>query len=186
MSLTRERNSELRASENEGSSCTGEFLSRHNYHLELKVQTLQAGQFSPCSCFLRTLFFYEGKGFCFPLPKNKVVEPQRCRTRIVVVTAAADDDSGTHSETEPSISADGSATIDIKLPRRSLLVKFTCNDCGERTQRLVSRLAYERGLVFVQCAGCEKYHKLVDNLGLIVEYDLREEIPAEPTADKDS
>lgn len=42
------------------------------------------------------------------------------------------------------------ATIDIKLPRRSLLVQFTCDGCGERTQRLINRLAYERGLVYVQ------------------------------------
>lgn len=27
----------------------------------------------------------------------------------------------------------------------------------------------------MQCAGCEKYHQLVDNLGLIKEYDLKEE-----------
>ncbi|XP_050947052.1 uncharacterized protein LOC103489232 isoform X6 [Cucumis melo] len=77
------------------------------------------------------------------------------------------------------------AAIDIKLPRRSLMVTFTCNQCSERTKRLINRLAYERGLVFVQvwssifyptlCAGCQKYHKLVDNLGLIVEYDFREE-----------
>jgi protein import protein ZIM17 len=40
--------------------------------------------------------------------------------------------------------------IDIKLPRRSLLVQFTCNVCGERTKRLVNRLAYERGLIYVQ------------------------------------
>lgn len=28
---------------------------------------------------------------------------------------------------------------------------------------------------FHQCSGCLQHHKLVDNLGLIVEYDLREE-----------
>ncbi|WVZ69795.1 hypothetical protein U9M48_018525 [Paspalum notatum var. saurae] len=67
------------------------------------------------------------------------------------------------------------ATIDIKLPRRSLLVQFTCNACGERTKRLINRVAYERGTVFLQCAGCQVYHKFVDNLGLVVEYDLREE-----------
>ncbi|XP_031273655.1 mitochondrial protein import protein ZIM17 [Pistacia vera] len=76
------------------------------------------------------------------------------------------------------------ATIDIKLPRRSLLVQFTCNECGERTQRLINRLAYERGLVFVQCAGCLKHHKLVDNLGLVIEYDLREEISMESNTDE--
>ncbi|XP_077220471.1 zim17-type zinc finger protein isoform X2 [Tasmannia lanceolata] len=42
------------------------------------------------------------------------------------------------------------AAIDIKLPRRSLLVQFTCNDCGERTERTINKLAYERGTVFVQ------------------------------------
>ncbi|EOY02190.1 zinc finger protein [Theobroma cacao] len=68
------------------------------------------------------------------------------------------------------------ATIDIKLPRRSLLVQFTCGECGERTERLINRLAYERGLVYVQCAGCLQYHKLADNLGLVVEYDLRDEM----------
>ncbi|CAI0552675.1 unnamed protein product [Linum tenue] len=114
---------------------------------------------------------------------QKAVELQR-RSRLLVATAAAEEDSGTNSEAEPSNSSDGAATLDIKLPRRSLLVQFTCNDCGERTQRLINRLAYERGLVFVQCAGCEQYHKLADNLGLIVEYDLREEIKPEPNAEE--
>ncbi|KAF9677260.1 hypothetical protein SADUNF_Sadunf08G0089400 [Salix dunnii] len=56
------------------------------------------------------------------------------------------------------------AAIDIKMPRRIFLVQFTCNECGERSQWLINRLAYEQGLVFVQG------HKLADNLGL--EYDL--------------
>lgn len=42
------------------------------------------------------------------------------------------------------------ASIDIKLPRRSLIVQFTCDACGERTERLINRLAFERGTVFVQ------------------------------------
>ncbi|XP_039042330.1 uncharacterized protein LOC120181229 isoform X2 [Hibiscus syriacus] len=52
------------------------------------------------------------------------------------------------NENEASSNAD--STIDIKLPRRSLLVQFTCGECGERTERLINRLAYERGLVYVQ------------------------------------
>ncbi|XP_072992119.1 uncharacterized protein [Typha latifolia] len=66
-------------------------------------------------------------------------------------------------------------TFDIKLPRRNLMVQFTCDACGERTKRVINRVAYERGTVFLQCAGCLVYHKFVDNLGLVVEYDLREE-----------
>ncbi|KAK3020783.1 hypothetical protein RJ639_045855 [Escallonia herrerae] len=76
------------------------------------------------------------------------------------------------------------AAIDLKLPRRSLLVQFTCNACGERSQKLINRLAYERGTVFVQCSGCFKHHQLVDNLGLVVEYDFREDISVEPSTDQ--
>lgn len=102
---------------------------------------------------------------------------------------------------------------------------FTCNACGERSQKLINRLAYEKGTVFVevfsflyaldmllhtfytifsiklnlgflflmtnlmkietlswlmvisiQCSGCLKYHNLVDNLNLVVEYNFLEEI----------
>eukprot|EP00252_Welwitschia_mirabilis_P016616 TRINITY_DN366_c0_g1_i2.p1 TRINITY_DN366_c0_g1~~TRINITY_DN366_c0_g1_i2.p1 ORF type:complete len:161 (+),score=9.01 TRINITY_DN366_c0_g1_i2:167-649(+) len=66
--------------------------------------------------------------------------------------------------------------VEISRPRRSLLVLFNCDACGTRTRRVVNRLAYERGTVFVQCAGCESYHKLVDNLGLITEYDFRNDL----------
>ncbi|CAB4264925.1 unnamed protein product [Prunus armeniaca] len=34
------------------------------------------------------------------------------------------------------------------------------------------------------CAGCLKHHKLVDNLGLVVEYDLRKDIDADTDMDK--
>ncbi|CAI8595657.1 unnamed protein product [Vicia faba] len=79
------------------------------------------------------------------------------------------------SVTQESHNSEPDATIQLNLPRRSLLVQFTCDLCGERTKRLVNRLAYERGAIFVQCAGCQRHHKLVDNLGLITEYDFREE-----------
>ncbi|XP_031479366.1 uncharacterized protein LOC116250109 [Nymphaea colorata] len=76
---------------------------------------------------------------------------------------------------EPTRPAAEGATLDLKLPRRSLLVQFTCNACGDRTRRFVNRVAYERGTIFLQCAGCQQYHKFVDNLGLVVEYDFRKE-----------
>ncbi|GJR25419.1 mitochondrial import protein TIM15 [Tanacetum coccineum] len=76
------------------------------------------------------------------------------------------------------------ATIDLKLPRRSLSVHFTCDACGVRSERLINRLAYEKGLVYVQCSGCSQYHKLVDNLNLVVEYDFRDENNAISDADQ--
>ncbi|XP_023511593.1 DNL-type zinc finger protein isoform X1 [Cucurbita pepo subsp. pepo] len=96
------------------------------------------------------------------------------RNKVLTVSRLVDGNSGGDDESAQR-NSDTGAAIDIKLPRRSLLVTFTCNQCGDRTKRLINRLAYERGLVFVQCAGCLKYHKLVDNLGLIVEYDFRED-----------
>ncbi|NP_001309777.1 etched 1 [Zea mays] len=92
------------------------------------------------------------------------------RPRRLIVSASSSGEANSDAAPSPT-----EAAIDIKLPRRSLLVQFTCNACGERTKRLINRVAYERGTVFLQCAGCQVYHKFVDNLGLVVEYDLREE-----------
>ncbi|KAF8668324.1 hypothetical protein HU200_052381 [Digitaria exilis] len=93
-----------------------------------------------------------------------------CLRRRLVVSACSSGQASLEAAASPT-----EATFDIKLPRRSLLVQFTCNACGERTQRLINRVAYERETVFLQCAGCQVYHKFVDNPGLVVEYDLREE-----------
>ncbi|EOA34564.1 hypothetical protein CARUB_v10022115mg [Capsella rubella] len=104
----------------------------------------------------------------------EVVAPKQ-RNRSFSVFASLTDDSKLNPEEESNDSVEGQvASVDIKLPRRRLQVEFTCNSCGERTKRLINRHAYERGLVFVQCAGCLQHHKLVDNLGAIVEYDFRE------------
>lgn len=48
-------------------------------------------------------------------------------------------------------------------------VAFTCNVCGQRTTRAINPHAYTDGTVFVQCCGCNVFHKLVDNLNLFHE-----------------
>ncbi|CAK9157323.1 unnamed protein product [Ilex paraguariensis] len=107
--------------------------------------------------------------------------------RVPIIFCLVEDDSEAYPESEQSSVHRGSprdAAINIKLPRRSLLVHFTCNACGTRCQKLINRLAYEQGTVFVQCSGCFQHHKLVDNLGLVVEYDFREEIGVDSNADQ--
>ncbi|KAK3421760.1 hypothetical protein EUGRSUZ_G02379 [Eucalyptus grandis] len=106
------------------------------------------------------------------------VGPRKRGLGLPLVLCSLEGQSETDQASPPS---DSTARLHLNLehPRRRLLVQFTCNECGERTQRLVNKLAYERGLIFVQCAGCLRHHKLVDNLGLVVEYDLREEIEME-------
>ncbi|PKI59825.1 hypothetical protein CRG98_019773 [Punica granatum] len=56
-----------------------------------------------------------------------------------------------------------------KSPRRRMLVAFTCKICRQRTTRAINPHAYSDGTVFVQCCGCNAYHKLVDNLNLFQE-----------------
>ncbi|KAL8466832.1 hypothetical protein ACS0TY_035774 [Phlomoides rotata] len=56
-----------------------------------------------------------------------------------------------------------------KSPRRRMRVAFTCNVCGQRTTRAINPHAYTDGTVFVQCCGCNIFHKLVDNLNLFQE-----------------
>nr|VDD63858.1 unnamed protein product [Brassica oleracea] len=114
---------------------------------------------------------------------EEVARKQRNRL-FSVFGSLTDDDSELNPEEETLLMQGQVASVDIKLPRRSLQVEFSCNSCGERTKRLINRLAYERGLVFVQCGGCLKHHKLVDNLGLIVEYDFRKETSKDSTTDQ--
>ncbi|KAJ8548076.1 hypothetical protein K7X08_021312 [Anisodus acutangulus] len=108
--------------------------------------------------------------------------------RVSIISSVAQGSSETHPESvnlPASNDSSKEAAFDLKLPRRSLLATFTCNACGVRSQRLINRLAYERGTVFIQCSGCSQYHRLVDNLGLVVEYNFKDEISTDPDADQD-
>lgn len=53
--------------------------------------------------------------------------------------------------------------------RRKKLVMFTCKPCGARTARLVNPIAWEKGLVFAQCANCRAWHTLAANNPQIYE-----------------
>lgn len=120
------------------------------------------------------------KNFTFPRLRNcykRKTAVEQC-LRVPVTFCLMGSNSEACPETDQTYvpnDAAKEAAIDLKLPRRSLLVTFTCNSCDARSQKLINRLAYERGLVYVQCSGCSKYHKLVDNLGLVVEYNFQEE-----------
>lgn len=71
----------------------------------------------------------------------------------------------------------GAPSEEERSTRRTVTVEFTCDVCGARNAKKVNPKALVRGTVYVQCDGCETYHRLVDNLNWWgEEYDLREEI----------
>lgn len=55
------------------------------------------------------------------------------------------------------------ATALGKLTVKMRLV-FTCKKCNTRNDKLMSKHAYEKGIVIVRCDGCEKLHLIADNL----------------------
>ncbi|NP_001266237.2 Hop-interacting protein THI120 [Solanum lycopersicum] len=72
-----------------------------------------------------------------------------------------------------------------KSPRRRMRVAFTCNVCGQRTTRAINPHAYTDGTVFVQCCGCNVFHKLVDNLNLFHEMKCYVSPDFNPNPDND-
>ncbi|KAG6531678.1 uncharacterized protein LOC122052945 [Zingiber officinale] len=116
--------------------------------------------------------FLGGRGSLSHLPKDAAMG--------LVLSAAAGRGWTTGSGMEgPPIPADADSTdqtvltfpwsLYTKSPRRRMRVSFTCNVCGQRTTRAINPHAYTDGTVFVQCCGCNVFHKLVDNLNLFHE-----------------
>ncbi|KAF3646695.1 putative tRNA(adenine(34)) deaminase, chloroplastic-like [Capsicum annuum] len=73
--------------------------------------------------------------------------------RVPTIFCVVEDTNETRPESiKSSASSDSTKepAFNLNLPRRSLLATFTCNACGVRSQKLINRLAYERGTVFIQ------------------------------------
>ncbi|KAJ3354242.1 hypothetical protein HDU83_005626 [Entophlyctis luteolus] len=70
--------------------------------------------------------------------------------------------SPTVGHSHPSSPSDPSNPL--KVPAR-MLIGFTCNKCNHRTHKLMSKQAYETGVVIIACEGCRANHLIADHLG---------------------
>ncbi|KAJ2899284.1 hypothetical protein IWW38_001048 [Coemansia aciculifera] len=52
-----------------------------------------------------------------------------------------------------------------KIDELRMLIGFTCKVCNHRQYKTMSKNAYERGVVLMQCDGCKNRHLIADNKG---------------------
>ncbi|KYN11031.1 PREDICTED: DNL-type zinc finger protein-like [Trachymyrmex cornetzi] len=71
---------------------------------------------------------------------------------------------------------DSGTRIELGKLKGKLKLMFTCKKCQTRTSKLISKLAYNKGVVIVRCEGCKNNHLIADNLGWFSEISTRTNI----------
>ncbi|XP_024882043.1 DNL-type zinc finger protein-like [Temnothorax curvispinosus] len=68
---------------------------------------------------------------------------------------------------------DGSNRGELGKLEGKMRLMFTCTKCNTRTSKLISKLAYDKGVVIVRCDGCKNNHLIADNLGWFSQIDRK-------------
>ncbi|CUS25008.1 LAQU0S23e00958g1_1 [Lachancea quebecensis] len=52
----------------------------------------------------------------------------------------------------------------LKVEKPQLMIAFTCKKCNNRSSHTMSKQAYTKGTVLIQCPGCKSRHLIADHL----------------------
>jgi len=77
---------------------------------------------------------------------------------------------GTPSGPPPAASGEEVSGLRVPLARvapRKFKMMFTCKICDHRNTHMISRLAYQQGIVIATCPGCGSRHLISDQTGLL-------------------
>ena len=61
--------------------------------------------------------------------------------------------------------SESSTSIPIGKLEGKMYLGYTCSVCELRSNKLISKQAYNNGVVIVKCDGCQNLHLIADNLG---------------------
>ncbi|CAJ1334334.1 unnamed protein product [Effrenium voratum] len=94
--------------------------------------------------------------WCFSVVASQSKEPEQPK----LLGAAAPDSPLSSQETTGSVPL-------ARVAPRKFRILFTCKVCETRNSHMISRLAYQQGIVIATCPGCGNRHLLADKTGLL-------------------
>ncbi|SCU96219.1 LAME_0F15390g1_1 [Lachancea meyersii CBS 8951] len=65
-----------------------------------------------------------------------------------------------------------SKTAAIKTDKPAMMIAFTCKKCNTRSSHTMSKQAYTKGTVLIQCPGCKSRHLIADHLKIFSDSSI--------------